>query len=539
MTEPSVESLAGQFARLVADVAARPAALVEHRATIRMLVRRLQQEPFTLEVGGDSSDDAVDRTLASLQARCAAYGVESFSMTSKAAEADVLDLARLLATEPTQADPVAFFAARASAIDARGIPRKLRSRSTATAPDDTAPIIESASAPIVEASSTPRGTPRGNGRLSGAPEDVELAPDLRSERLGEALRVPDAANPHIAALLAQLQDAEEIALVTEPLRELADAADLAFRTGRVDDLLDAMAGLVAIEYAQQERDASDERRREFGRAVRRLAPPLILRQLAVLRHRLGADATAAARLQALLDRYGTDGAEALIDEWATAANPASRAICLEALQGLRRTHDALFDLVRDVDDATVRVATRLLGALADARAESMLLELLRHPKELVRRDVVAALEPLTSVAALDALGVALVDDAPLVRLRAVHALAARGEAALPNLLPLLDREDDPEVLAAAVMALAAIGTPDCVQALVRVAYGESAHPRKRLAEYRLQACRALVLIRTPQAMAAVQGLRDDRDRDVRSGAVRLVAQAARRSTISMRAVSAP
>jgi hypothetical protein len=47
---------------------------------------------------------------------------------------------------------------------------------------------------------------------------------------------------------------------------------------------------------------------------------------------------------------------------------------------------------------------------------------------------------------------------------------------------------------------------------------------------RLQACAALVAIRTPAAMAAVQGLREDRDREVREAAVRLVAQAQRRTT---------
>lgn len=531
-----------RIAALVAQAAANPAALAEHRAGIKALAKALRSTPITLSVGdgatllvnGEAVEDSTG-DAAVLAARLATYGVETLMLGSRSAEADLLDLVRLLATEPTQEDPAAFFAVRATAIDARGIPRVLRSREPSPEP-----IVESPSAaPIVESSSAPRRTPRGTDRVSDPHTQVELAPDLRSERLSEALAIPESKHPAIAAALTALEATEAVDELAVPLQQLTAAADLAFRTGRFDDLLDALAGLVAIEYKQLEGDASDERRREFGQAVRRLASPLILRTLAGMRHRRADDALAETRLQAVLYRFGTDGADALIDEWATVSSASAQAQCLEALRNLRRTHDALFDLVRDTDDSSVRRAARLLGALGDARSEVMLLELLRHPEATVRRDAVAALERFRSATSLDALGVSLLDDAPLVRLRAVHALSLRGAAALPNLVPLLDREPDADVLSATVMALARIGTPESVQALVRVAYGESGHARKRAADYRLNACRALVQIRTPQAMAAVQGLRDDRDKEVRAGAFRLVAQAARRTTTGMRALSAP
>ncbi|MBX3174437.1 MAG: HEAT repeat domain-containing protein [Gemmatimonadaceae bacterium] len=563
MTDASDLSLAAQFARLVFDVSAQPSALQEHRAAIRALLKAMPRDGlgFSLSSGdaltvngapvAESTDDEAE-VLRALASRLSAYGLEQFSLGAKSADADLLDLARALATAPTQADPLAFFAARVAAVDARGIPRQLRAR-----PSDTSPAMPAApattvagiaSAPVVAAAQATGAAEGPIGDLETPLEDSvdeeeiresPSAADPRSERLKEALSIPTASNPTIAAALEQLHTAQEVADLAAPLGALIEAADLAFRTGRWHNLLDAVSGIVAIEYLQLERDPSDERRREFGQALRKLASPLVLRQFAILRHQLADAPELKVRVQAVLYRFGTDGAEALIDEWASAPDGTARVHCLVGLRGLRRTHDALFELVRETDHAMVRVAARLLGHLGDVRAEGMLLELQRHPDRAVRRDVVAALEHYKSPTSLDALGVALLDESVLVRARAVHALATRGESALPNLLPLLDSEADAEVLASAVMALARIGTPDCVQALVRVATGESAHARKRSSEYRLQACRALVVIRTPQAMAAVQALRDDRDKDVRAGALRLVAQAARRTTTSMRAVSAP
>lgn len=564
MTDSPALALAAQFARLVFDLSAQPSALLAHRSAIRALLKALPAEGLRfavdadgqLAVNGSAVAGAGDRSaedresLAALAARLTAYGVEELSLAAKAADADLLDLARALAAEPTQVDPLAFFAARVAAVDARGIPRRLRARERPpeAAAETPAPAEKSASSPK-PAKPAARISLREAAKPAAPSSTADTADDditdglsdadPRSERLNEALAVPTAANPTIAAALGQLHATEDIAALAEPLKALVEAADLAFRTGRWHSLLDAVAGIVAIEYLQLERDPSDDRRRAFGQALRKLASPIVLRQFAILRHQLAETPELKVRVEAVLYRFGTDGAQALIDEWASATDATARVHCLVGLRGLRRTHDALFELVRETDYAMVRVAARLLGALGDARAESMLLELQRHPDNAVRRDVVAALERYGSPTSLDALGVALLDDSPLVRARAVHALTARGESALPNLLPLLDSEADDEVLAAAVMALARIGTPDCVQALIRVASGESAHARKRSSEYRLQACRALTVIRTPQAMAAVQALRDDRDRDVRAGALRLVAQAARRTTGSMRAVSAP
>ena len=537
--------VARRFARLVERLRADPAGVALHRKEVRGIAKALRTVGVRLEAGeGDAllidgtaelaGEEAGVRLLAS---RLAAYGVEELTLAQGASEADLHDLARLLATSPDQQDPLAYFAARATSIDPKGIPRRLRARPLAEVPEAPEPTAEvdavsKSAAPKREtAASAPAAADAADQPPRAALESAPSSADGRADQLTEALPLPVTTVPEIAGLFADLLDATDAAALRLPLEALSTRADLAFRAGRFNEMLEALAGLVSIEFTQLARDSSDERRQEFAQVVRRLASPVILRQLAGMRHRHALDDTRRVQLQAVLSRFGTAGAEALLDEYAVASTAETRARCLDALRGHRRTHDALFELVRDTRDPVVRQAAAILGALGDERAEALLVELVRHPDARSRRAAVAALERFASPTSLEAIGFALLDDAPTVRLRAVAALSLRGgEQSVRVVAPLLDSEPDREVRDAAVAALGRIGTPEAVQLLIRCAQGETAHPKKRSAAYRLQACRALVLVRTPQAMAAVQMLRDDRDREVRDGAARLVAQAARRGT---------
>jgi HEAT repeat protein len=318
--------------------------------------------------------------------------------------------------------------------------------------------------------------------------------------------------------------------------------DLAFRQGRFDDLIEAMIALVAIEQQQNEMYNSDDRRQAFSYALRRLADrTVVVRQIAVLRHERWDDPVASTRLQVILTRLGADGAEAMIDEYVASKTAETRARCLEALRGLRRTHDALLALARDTRDLMVRQAAAILGELRDPRGETILLELIHHPDARARRAAVRALGQYDSLMALDAIGLALEDESPLVRHRAVATIAAkRTPRGLALLMPVLEKEKDREVLYSAISAVGAIGSPEAAQVLIKIAEGEGSHPQRKSAALRIQACTALVAIRSPQTMTAVQGLRNDRDREVREASVRLVAQAQRRSTSTgMPAITAP
>lgn len=533
-------SAALRFSRLLASIVALPGDAQGQRKDIRALGKQLKSAAVVLSADADGvllvdgkalapeaeSSDEDRAALALLASRLAAYGVESLTLAQGAADADLHELARLLATPPEQTDPWAFFAARAAAIDARSVPRSLRRREEPAKEEHYAPPIKEL--PTAGSKRKPAAEPEPSPSAA-APVDDYVAPVTR----------PETDDAQLRALLDTIESAEDIDALHEPLEDLATRADLAFRTGKTQRMLEAMVGLVAVEYTQLERDPSDARRQAFTRAVRRLARPVILRQLAGLRHTQVADATIVERVQALLARHGTDGADALVDEWISAPTPEARMSLLEALRTHRRTHDALFEQVRSTDDLLVRNCASILGALGGARSEQMLLELLRHPDVEVRRSVVAALAAFPSDEALDALGIALLDDEIRVRLQAVEALAKRGPTAVRLLTPAIVAEEENEVLYAAMFALGRIGSPDAVQLLIQCAQGEGQHPRRRAASYRLQACTVLVLVRTPPAMAAVQSLRNDRDRDVRQGSQRIVQQAVRRSTGTMRAVTAP
>jgi HEAT repeat protein len=548
MSDPTASKnpeLARDFAAFVALLAERPSDAMEHRAAVAGVVTRAAFGPTCLTTGADGGLLADGAPLAAplLAARFAAYGIEELTITPKVVAADLMDLARLLAAEPVGEDPAARFAGRAAAIDRRTLPRRLRPRAAAPV-EEPKPATPPRATPKSTPKSTPRSTPKSTPRATPTTPQpaVSLSPDApptlepevprdAPERLVQALAIPDPHDPQLAAAVRALRDAPDIAALRTALEQVALVTDLAFRTGRHDDLIQGLAALVAVEHEALERDSADERRQAFNHAVRRLARPVLLRQVAVLRHERAADPVVSEQLQQVLYRFGTDGAEALVDEYVSAATPEARATCLNALRGLRRTHDALLALARDTRDLVVRQAAAILGELRDARGEAILLELLRHPDARARRAAVAALGNFESASALEAIGLSLGDESPIVRLRAVASLTGRREPRVLELLrPLIDQEPDREVLYTAIGAVGKVGTPEAVQLLIRVAQGEGAHPLRRSAGMRLQACTALVAIRTPTTMAAVQGLREDRDREVREAAVRLVAQAQRRTT---------
>lgn len=537
--EPNLE-LARRFAALVLLVSEQPASALEHREAARAVLEAARRGPvtFTHRDGVLLADDAPMESPF-LGQRFAAYGLESLGITPKAAQADLLDLARLLAAPPGEGDPPARFASRAAAVDPKALPRTLRPRLDAPPPE---PL------PMAQPRYTPRSskalTPSMNAAIplvvdpaAASAVAIEEAPSVESDSVTEVLPLPTPSHHALATAIDAIELADAPAKLAEALDQFAQTVDLAFRQGRWDDLVEAVTAFIAVEFAQLRRDPSDEVRQAFNHTVRRLAKPVLLRQLATLRHERAGDTVAGARLQQALRRLGRDGAEAMLDAHASAPTIAARATCLESLRGLRRTFDALAAHLKDPREAVVRQAAVILGELRDLRGEPLLVELLQHPDAGVRRAAVSSLALFDTRSALDAIGFALNDESTLVRQRAVVALGVRPQPEVLRVLrPLLDKEPDREVLYAAIGALATVATPEAVATLAKIAAGEGVHPQRRSAGMRIQACIALVTIRTPAAMAAVQGLRDDRDREVREASVRLVAQAARRSTSSIRAI---
>lgn len=504
-------ALVRSFVERAPDAVAQRALVQEIAAVAAAGATALAPGPGGVLLVDGAAVAAPDEDSRLLAERLAACGVEEFTITPRAAAADLFDLGRLLGAGGEGDAAASRFASGATVLDARALPRKLRAR-------DVPASIEKA-----------------------LPMSAAVAPPpAKHEELREPAPLPATEDPRLAAVIASLGEPAELAALRRRLDILVNHADLAFRGGRDADLLEALTALVAIEYAQLQHDASDDRRQTFAHGIRRLARPVLLRRLAVLRHRLAGDATAVTRLQSVLHRYGTDGVEALVDEFAAAPTAAARAACADALLALPRAYDVLFGMCRGGGDVAVRDAAEILAALEDPRAAELLTELLHHADVRTRRSAVAALAVDPRDEAFDGVCFALQDEESMVRARAVAALTDRRDVrAVPRLTPLVAKEPDREVLYAAIAALGVLGGTDAVQTLVRCAEGEGEHPLANTAEYRIHACTALVSIRTPVAMACVQRLHRDRDREVRDASLRLVAQAQRRTTVSQEIVSAP
>jgi hypothetical protein len=518
-----------RFEALVALAVERPMEAREQRDAAKGVIHAARGGAVTFTVAeGTLRVDGVVVEAPQLAARMLAHGIEELGITPRASQADLYDLVRLLASAPGADDPPARFAARAAAIDPKALPRTMRARE-------------------VTPEMTPVVGPPSLSESPKTPEPAKLAPPPRPSeprdapvRLVAPLEVPKATNPALASVMLLLEHADEPKRLNGALDQMVAFCDLAFRQGRHDDLIEGIAALVAIEFRQLERDARDEQRQPFNHAVRRLARPVLLRQLAVLRHRRVADPVATERLQQALYRFGPDGAEAVLDECVCSESPAALAASLECLRALPRAPEAIAALLADPNDVVVRQAVAVLGALRDGPSEAALDGLLDHVDPRTRRDAVAALSRFEGENSFASLAAALGDESPMVRVRAVTALAGRRDPRLlPLLEPLLKAESEREVLYAAVDALGRLGTPESVQALIAIAQGQGANPLRDTSGLRIHACIALVTIRTPQSMAAVQLLRDDRDREVRQASMRLVAHARRRSTSQQNVVIAP
>ncbi|MBX7120024.1 MAG: HEAT repeat domain-containing protein [Gemmatimonadaceae bacterium] len=475
--------------------------------------------------------------------RMGAHGVDRLGILPGAHQADLYDLARLLASTPGEGDPATRFAARAAAIDQRTLPRSLRLPAAAEPAVETggpaAPTRRPSGA--MRAATPPLGTtsvpapdaPVPPRRPTPPPMPEPVEPRDAPVRLLAPLAKPDTGDPMLVAAMDDLELATDVTRCGTALDALVLYTDLAFRQGRFDAMIEGLAALIAIEHVQLAEVEEDERRPLFNHAVRRLARPVVLRQVAVLRHQRADSALASERLQAALFRFGIDGAEALLDEFNAAPSSEARTACIDALRALPRRWDALRALAGDADPTVVRQAIAAAGALRDDGSRDVLQGLLAHPDERTRRDAVSALGRFEAAEALDVVSLALQDESPMVRLRAVTTLAPRRDPRLFLLLEaLLKKEAQREVALAAVEALGRLGTPEAAGLLIPLAQGGGTSPLRDSSELRIQACTALVMIRSPQAMAAVQALREDRDRAVRQASMRLIAsaQARRRAT---------
>ena len=234
--------------------------------------------------------------------------------------------------------------------------------------------------------------------------------------------------------------------------------------------------------------------------------------------------TAASAREAVLGALGAMGERAvpaMFDAYVAAPDDASRGLWAGAIRAAGA--GAVRGLVERGAGERVeaaRAAATLLGATgAPATAVPALGTLARHADAGVRRAAAASAARLGGSEAGRLVVAALRDRDAGVRLEAAKGAAALGDRSSGAiLLGRLKEESDEAVSLALIDALGRLREPSAVPALADLARESGGMFRRRPLALRLAAIRALASLGTPEALAAVEPFRTDKNPDIRSAA---------------------
>jgi HEAT repeat protein len=475
-------TFARHFARLGWLLLREPANIDEQKVVLRALVTvsragavTLERRDVTIAANGHPVPQLLSG-VAELREGMAACGVSTIEVDPDASPADVLAAARWLA----------------------GI--------AAAAPGPTVRLV-GAMMPVAE------------------PAPAEVAPPVQESAPAPkpVLRSEDGLFEHFAAsgyvagapesLLAALDVASGISVLTRLLDDLVHAAEQACREGDLELATEIFYGIIAREHEIQDYEC----KRAFMLTVRRLSQGALLRAVAQ-----GLVKAPHKRLEqlAVLTRAGEDGADVLIEQLVAAAERSERRVYFDALLELRAGVPTLLHMLGDPRWFVARNAATLLGELQAREAEQQLAALLHHDDERVRHAATIALMRLGTPRSMPAIEHALRDSAPQIRMQAAAALAEhREDATAEPLLRALDAERDDEVKAAFLIALGRLASSEAVERLIAAAQPERGLFRKKVLGLRVAAVQGLAAAGTPLALDALVRLQADRERDVQRAAL--------------------
>jgi HEAT repeat protein len=293
---------------------------------------------------------------------------------------------------------------------------------------------------------------------------------------------------------------------------LVDAAERAMVETKPALVCEILYGMV-----QRDAVATDQQdKRLLAMALRRLAKPPVLQAVA---RQLPRAQDRNDEVMAVLTRMGEDGADALIEQIATASQQSDRRAYFDALLQLHSGVPTLIHMLGDTRWFVARNAADLLGEMQAKDAEQPLTWLLKHDDDRVRRSATAALMRLGTPRGLQAIHDALKDGAPQMRIQAAAALVARQDVRTASaLLRALEAEKDEEVQDAFLIALGRLGTKDAVQRLLETAEPERGFFKTKRASMRVAAVQGLAEARTPEALAGLKSLTTDKEAEVRDAA---------------------
>jgi len=314
---------------------------------------------------------------------------------------------------------------------------------------------------------------------------------------------------------------------TDPLQELArnpqgpNVGDVLAVLGRqLENAMSAnrfeQALAIAAAIVKQEARVTDaSARRNYGIALRRMYTKALLKGFI---HLMAAPAHRAEAIVALR-RGGAEAVELLLDRLIAARDMGERRAAFDALRQMKEGTDQLVQKLDHKDWFVVRNVAELIGELGMEEAVPALSRLLDHREERVRKAAALALAKLGSGSAAEALRRALRDKSPEVRMQVALGVGGRRSNALAMpLVVAIDGEKDEAVQRELVLALGRIGTPDAVQALIKVAQPTGRLFGRKPVALRVAAVEALRLAATAPAVGTLEGLQGDAERQVGAAA---------------------
>jgi HEAT repeat protein len=504
-----------QYARLVWLLLHDPRNIEEQKDALRAAIAVVGEGPVTIArrgsrvfANGKSLPDAL-AAAPELGAQMMQHGVMVIEIAANSPPAELLGTARILSTPGARGD-------KGRSAKEQFAPLKLVAFKFAFEDESLAPKLDPK---LADPTPLPSKGMRLPVMAGGTPvQGMQL---VENREMWQQFRAVQVSKEDTDSLFAALDAAQRSNEEAQMFDELSTLAEHASRDGRTHVLAAICIGIVKREA----NGASESRRQACTMALRRLLRPALLRGIATLLPRKRDIAT---DLETVLSRAGAEGADAVIELLTEEALATDRHVYIEVLPRLQTGVRTLVHMLGDTRWFVVRNATDLLGEMKVQSAEPALLPLLQHADERVRKSAANALINLGTTAGFRAVCEMLQAESPRTRAHAAMALASRkDEKSTAQLRTVLEDEPDTEVQLALLAALGKIATPAAVEQLIR-----AAEPKRRLLErkptaFRIAAIQALSEARTQAAIAAINVLREDKERDVRDAAARAYQRATR------------
>lgn len=520
-------TFARHFSRLVWLLLHESGNIDEQKAALRAVVTVSKDGPVTLAtqdwrlvVNGAALPEALTG-VQDLAAQVIGHAVRELNIDQGAAPADLLGIARILAAEPLPGDGGRHVEQKLAALGATTV--HVTVQGVEAVSRRTGAMEAVAAEPAAEGAAVPPAPAAGTPTPAAVPPPALGSGIVTEETSGHFLAFSAVQTPKGTAedIIAQLDATRSVNLTTRLLDELVTVAENAGREGRSEAVARAFHAVVSREVSIAEPNL----KRAYVMALRRMSKPTLLRSVAMLLPRRREELE---DYMAVLSRAGEDGADALIEQLTAAQSLSDRRIYFDCLVRLHAGVPALVHMLGDARWYVARNAADLLGEMQVPEAESPLAELLKHDDDRVRRAATTALAKLGTPKAVQALRTALRDTSPQVRMQAAAGLAARkGVKSASTLAKALDAEPDVEVQLMILSALGRVATAEAIAKLAKAAEPDGRLFKKKPPAFRMAAITALGEANTPAARAALDTLRNDKDKDVRELAYRTLLQTAR------------